>query len=194
MPTNDIEKHKQYLEYQRQYRIDHKEELSKKEKQYRLEHLEQIRAQDRERFKRYNENHPEHKEYKKRYMYNYNQIPEHKAKHKINTLNDYYKHKEKRIAKTLEWQKQNSERYKEIRIKSKEKLRLERLLLLGNKCEHCSNIDTDVLQIHHKNGLREGKREYLNKNFNISEYMLLCANCHIKEHSKEFKQRLNSQP
>lgn len=44
------------------------------------------------------------------------------------------------------------------------------------KCEKCSNDDIRVLQVHHKDKNR--------KNNKIENLQLLCANCHLIEHSE----------
>lgn len=49
------------------------------------------------------------------------------------------------------------------------------------KCERCGIDDYEVLHVHHKDRNR--------KNANIDNLEILCANCHTKEHYKEFKER-----
>lgn len=64
--------------------------------------------------------------------------------------------------------------------------RLSILMLLGGKCELCSNNDSRVLQVDHVNGggskeirnVATGSGAYLRRIFrNPENYQLLCANC-----------------
>lgn len=77
---------------------------------------------------------------------------------------------------------------------------------LGAKCSCCGNIDTRVLEIHHKNG--EGTKEYKEAKSNYIKYLkglmkhlqdlqLLCANCHIIdawEHKLYLKSNISQIP
>ena len=49
---------------------------------------------------------------------------------------------------------------------------------LGGKCNKCGFKDIRAMQIHHKDGNKERKRDWMNKTYNLNKIELLCANCH----------------
>ena len=64
----------------------------------------------------------------------------------------------------------------------KERLNKER----GGKCERCSYIKLEILQVHHKDRNRS--------NNDLSNLELICPNCHYEEHyfeNNQVKNRIN---
>jgi len=63
------------------------------------------------------------------------------------------------------------------------------MMYLGGKCTRCGNDDISVLEFHHKKdsnkkfdiGGKINKSWYIIKK-EIDKCILLCANCHLKEH------------
>lgn len=81
-------------------------------------------------------------------------------------------------------------------IKLRWKIRF--ILRLGGKCEKCGITEPLVLTFHHKNGKEKDEkkwwvrpREFAEK-IEKGEIALLCANCHILEHSKSKYQILSN--
>ncbi len=82
-----------------------------------------------------------------------------------------------------------------LRYKNKQKAKD----LLGNKCQKCGNCDLDVLTFHHIDP--EKKSFNLSDNWTqtnwadleteIKKCLLLCCNCHIKEHKKDLTDLIN---
>jgi predicted HNH restriction endonuclease len=62
------------------------------------------------------------------------------------------------------------------------KLREQRVLevfeALGNQCMTCGFDKLPALQIHHKDGMKLHKRDWLKKGYDLNRVELLCANCH----------------
>jgi hypothetical protein len=81
---------------------------------------------------------------------------------------------------------------------SREKIRKTRACIvekLGNKCISCGYTDIRALQIDHINGGGGSERKiygwkyfkYLNELKNLSDYQLLCSNCHsIKSYNEKY--------
>lgn len=87
----------------------------------------------------------------------------------------------------VEYYRRNVEMWRDREIKWKKKL----VEVLGNKCEKCGIEVTDknlcIFDFHHRDSEeKERNREWRNKDFmekiKASKIMLLCANCHRKEH------------
>jgi len=131
----------------------------------------------------------------------------------------YEKNKEKINEYNREYQRNNSEKMKEIKKKYREKnmdkvyvrtkryrqkRKLEFVLLLGSKCNKCKEKDPRCLVFHHINGRNDGGRSFwfsrivqFRESISNGEIMLLCANCHRKEHNpilyKEYRE-INNLP
>lgn len=122
-----------------------------------------------------------------------------KDKEARNTYNRKWKaeHPEKRYAKTHPMESRMYQR--KWQKESRERIKLETLHLLGNKCVKCGFLDIRALEIDHINGdgyiERRGcsswKRYHVilqNIKNNSKNYQLLCANCNRikKEENHEY--------
>ena len=92
---------------------------------------------------------------------------------------------------TRRWRKNhpyNYERYKQRAYEQDRQKKIDIIIVLGGKCQKCGNDDFRVLCGHHINGRNERERNDSGKWYRhpppLNEIMLLCANCHIIEHSK----------
>ena len=140
---------------------------------------------------------------RKEYMHNYHQKNrEHRLElfhkeYKNRTKDPEWKENEKIREKT--WREahpeylinyRKTEKYKNACKKRYWKLRKELLLLLGNKCVRCGEIDIRILQINHKN--HDGNKEYkewkdvskfykaiLSGKRKNDDLEIRCANCNI---------------
>ena len=123
-----------------------------------------------------------------------------KNKERIKKLNrEYYKKNRKElIKKAAEYKKRNKDKYKKYAKKYREKnkgkvwewqkMRTQTILnKLGRKCKRCGFDNYIALQVHHKDGSKERKRDWLKKNFDLSKIEILCANCHTIEHYENNK-------
>lgn len=88
------------------------------------------------------------------------------------------------------WAKGFCEKHYKQQYEQKRKIRLciQAFEIYNNQCQLCGNRDLQVLQWHHKSG-RDNKDErgikvakkIVEARERISNIMLLCANCHIKQ-------------
>jgi vacuolar-type H+-ATPase subunit H len=141
--------------------------------------------------------------YKQYYIKNYEKILERnreqykKNREKIlkKSKQYYQKNKEKIIKRNLKYKENNKDKYigyrKKHYRKHREKIlkyhrdRIEIFIKnLGGKCFLCGFNNRRALQIHHKNGEKEQKRDWIKKNFDTNKIQLLCANCHAIIHYK----------
>ena len=65
---------------------------------------------------------------------------------------------------------------------------LEIISILGDKCCRCGFDKIGALQVHHKiSRVKEHKRDFIKKSYDLSRVELICANCHCLEHEEERK-------
>jgi hypothetical protein len=99
----------------------------------------------------------------------------------------YAEHREQK----LKWQRENRSRIRENQRRTKQEFVMQK----GGRCEKCGYDNNGaVLGFHHFNGRKvKGKRTELasenphSKQFNISEVILVCSNCHGEIHHPEFQ-------
>ena len=137
------------------------------------------------------------------------------------------KNKEKWQASQRKWRQKNKKRFREYTrryrakhnlldpfrlykraIKSKEtreRLRHEIFVLLGNKCTSCGFFDRRALQIDHVNGGGNKERKLFRHGYyekildaikeGVNKYQLLCANCNwIKRYEKKEENPIQCRP
>jgi hypothetical protein len=109
------------------------------------------------------------------------------------SLRSYYKHREERVRKKIEYLKKNPVLKRLLDTRQRHRTKLKVIQLLGGKCARCGVSDPRVLQVHHRNG--GGNVERREKGDKASGYKfysaiihgerpiddleLLCANCNI---------------
>jgi len=106
----------------------------------------------------------------------------HCEKHRVE-LNE----KKKLRSRTPEYKTYMTNYMKDYMPKYIAKRRKELIKRKGSKCEHCNNDDSRVLQLHHKKEKLD-KLSYERRFSHLfkskdDEVLLLCANCHLIEHS-----------
>lgn len=119
---------------------------------------------------------------------------ESKEKHKQRMREYYLKNKDKFLSKSIIWKRKNpkkvsayAKRYRATHREKANEYRKKRMLetfsLLGNCCARCSFSDVRAFQVHHRDGTKEHKLDFLRKNFDLGKVELLCSNCHSIHHS-----------
>jgi hypothetical protein len=162
------EEHKEQMrEYFKRYRDEHKEHRCNYNKQYRAEHIEQ----EKQYSKQYRDNHRE-------------QI----------------KQRMKRYCQKPEVKKQRNESVRKYQIKIK-KIIVNHYTKGKMKCELCPEDTWEIFELHHPELNGKKDRENVNgatgtkfyrwviKNNFPKGYMILCPNCHAKEHNKNYKEK-----
>ena len=171
------------LEWQRNYRREHREEVNAKAREYtknRYHNDQEYRKRTREHNNKANRKwrklHPEKNAASQKKYYEKNK----KEKSKYNR-----KYRETHYYEIL---KDSSSSKREIRRKVKGEI----LYLLGGRCVHCGESDWRCLQIDHINGGGNKERKRMNHSYyekmilekiksGSKDYQLLCANCNWKK-------------
>jgi predicted HNH restriction endonuclease len=112
-------------------------------------------------------------------------------------LRQYYQNNKKRCDENqLKYRKKNWDKIRQYTLEYERKAKKNLVHKLGSKCAYCGIIATDdnlcIFDFHHLNPEeKERSREWINKNFDISKVILLCANCHRIETQKrrDFKRK-----
>lgn len=146
---------------------------------------EQKRIYDQEYFQKHKERIlARHKKWRKKFgkEFEKRRYKKNKDKRSLSRKKYYLKNKEKVLRKSKEYRQKNKEKYKTYQKKyyqnNKEKNRERRFanyykeILKKSKCEKCGSKEN--LEFHHLN--------YKRKTFDV---MILCMNCHKKEHRKK---------
>lgn len=121
------------------------------------------------------------KEYMRQYNRNY-QIKNHERLLR-QRRERYRKNRKKEMKYIKEWQKKNPIKYREYVFRSQYRKKLRIINKLGGKCSKCGYDDLASLEIHHLDPtVKERDNDYKKEGFDLEKVVLLCANCHRKEH------------
>lgn len=121
--------------------------------------------------------------------FHYNQwiYKERKETRKEQARNYHHEHARERMLYKKQRYQQTKEQVKKKAKMYYEKHRRIAIEIYGSKCSQCGIKDDIVLEFHHcfGNPKKERYLTYINKivqaGCELKEYMLLCANCHIKQ-------------
>lgn len=92
--------------------------------------------------------------------------------------------------KNKEWYRKNKERKLKYNLERRRKIKGKRVKELGGKCARCGYDEfIEVLEFHHIDPTKkETVYDYIRKDWNPKNYVLLCSNCHQAFHYGKIKE------